>query len=32
MYVSRKAREQIPQRIISWLRARGGELRPRPRA
>ncbi|HXB17437.1 MAG TPA: class III poly(R)-hydroxyalkanoic acid synthase subunit PhaC [Steroidobacteraceae bacterium] len=32
MYVSRKAREQIPQRIISWLRARGGEPRPRPRA
>jgi polyhydroxyalkanoate synthase len=24
MYVSRKAREEIPQRIISWLRARGG--------
>jgi polyhydroxyalkanoate synthase len=28
MYVSRKAREEIPQRIISWLRARGGSLRP----
>ena len=30
MYVSRKAREEIPQRIISWLRARGGDSRPRP--
>ena len=30
MYVSRKAREEIPERIISWLKARGGDLRPRP--
>jgi polyhydroxyalkanoate synthase len=30
MYVSRKAREEIPERIISWLRARGGDRRPRP--
>jgi polyhydroxyalkanoate synthase subunit PhaC len=30
MYVSRKAREEIPQRIISWLKARGGGSRPRP--
>ncbi len=30
MYVSRKAREEIPQRIISWLRARGRGPRPRP--
>ena len=29
MYVSRKARAEIPQRIISWLAARGGGLRPR---
>ena len=29
MYVSRKAREEIPQRIISWLKARGGDPRPR---
>ena len=28
MYVSRKAREEIPQRIISWLEARSG-ARPR---
>ncbi len=28
MYVSRKAREEIPERIISWLRARGGDHRP----
>ena len=30
MYVSRKAREEIPERIIPWLRARGGEPRSRP--
>ena len=30
MYVSRKAREEIPERIISWLKARGGGARPRP--
>ena len=30
MYVSRKAREEIPERIISWLKARGGDLRPQP--
>ena len=30
MYVSRRAREEIPERIISWLRARGGGARPRP--
>ena len=30
MYVSRKAREEIPERIISWLKARGGGPRPRP--
>ena len=29
MYVSRKAREEIPQRIISWLGARGGDQRQR---
>jgi polyhydroxyalkanoate synthase subunit PhaC len=27
MYVSRKAREEIPQRIIGWLEARGGGAR-----
>jgi polyhydroxyalkanoate synthase len=30
MYVSRKAREEIPQRIIAWLGARGGGSRPQP--
>ena len=25
MYVSRKAREEIPERIISWLRSRGAK-------
>jgi len=31
MYVSRKAREEIPQRIISWLEARSGATAQRPR-
>ncbi|MGO9801997.1 MAG: class III poly(R)-hydroxyalkanoic acid synthase subunit PhaC [Steroidobacteraceae bacterium] len=31
MYVSRKAREEIPQRIISWLAARAGRGSRRPR-
>jgi polyhydroxyalkanoate synthase len=30
MYVSRKAREEIPQRIISWLQARSQRTRARP--
>ncbi|HYB66422.1 MAG TPA: class III poly(R)-hydroxyalkanoic acid synthase subunit PhaC [Steroidobacteraceae bacterium] len=28
MYVSRKAREEIPQRIISWLKTRSADRRP----
>jgi len=28
MYVSRKAREEIPQRIIQWLDAHGRAPRP----
>ena len=31
MYVSRKAREEIPQRIISWLEARSGKPARRQR-
>ncbi len=30
MYVSRAAREEIPQRIISWLRERRGRARAPP--
>jgi polyhydroxyalkanoate synthase len=29
MYVSRKAREEIPERVISWLKARGAGARAR---